>query len=250
MGQAARFRRPRGAARRSRQLPPPEARFRPTVCGGGLRFRAGEFRAHPALGGAGLLASCSMGCPAQGCPGRGRSHEEPERKRRSRRRTTAQTRRGRSGLMGRRPRRILGRGVPSQPCEGPEARTPCLPRRSRQDPSLPFTPALPQTLKTSRPSWSPQLRVPASRAGHVRPAPRVRAPPRGRSQPAGQPLSGAAAAGASRSRLSLRFAPAPPLPSAPRALPAAPPGPPAFPAGPAGPHAQAVGSVSATPAPV
>lgn len=73
MGQAARFRRPRGAARRSRQLPPPEARFRPTVCGGGLRFRSGEFRAHPALGGAGLLASCSMGCPAQGRPGRGRS---------------------------------------------------------------------------------------------------------------------------------------------------------------------------------
>lgn len=167
----------------------------------GLRGRAGSFRlpsrasgrrglgetalpgrriprAQPALGGAGFLASSSLGCPAQGCPGRGRSRPVGG----------AGAEKAGQGDGSEAPATI-GPWRPLPALREPETGTPCLPRRSRQDPSLPFTPVTPRTLQTSCPRRNPQLRVPASRPGHVRPAPRARAPPRGRSQPPARHLA-------------------------------------------------------------
>lgn len=111
------------------------------------------------------------------------------------RRALAEQRGQRARRKNRQPRRPLSE-TPS-PSEGPVAQEslPAVPLPPRL-PRPPFHPAsYPQALQAFCLPPSPQLRIPASPAGHVRPAPPVRAPPRGRSRPARGPLSRAAAAG-------------------------------------------------------
>ena len=71
--------------------------------------------------------------------------------------------------------------------------------------------------------------MPATRTGHVRPAPRVRAPPRGRSVPVPGHLAPTVARGCDPAFPAfppLRLSPAPASALPPRAFPAASPGPP------------------------
>lgn len=89
------------------------------------------------------------------------------------------------------PRATFGHGVPygdSKPSEGPETQETLPPTPlPREHPRPPFHSHLTLDSQNSLSQVQPATPT-ASRAGHVRPAPRVRAPPWGRS-PAARPLS-------------------------------------------------------------